>query len=289
MKKHSWLLIFLGILFILKYATANIGVIFALLLLVGIIFWASTVKEEAPSLKIDEKEEEKKEPKKVIPIKMTGNYKKIGPTKFVLENKKRIDKAVKKVNCYMIWDSSCAEGFNNRETFIQKIETASHKRFKVKIVMDKEGPVKLVFIGKNLADINLVKVEKKNTPKPKEQELINPPQNKPKEQQKPKAKPKKSNAEEKGNVIINKDGKPEVKPNYRMIASDWINTSLEYLNKVCNDTAAICGGDEIHAQLDASDLPPDKEAWEAIGILLKEQDEIDAFEVNENGIAITIE
>ena len=74
-----------------------------------------------------------------------------------------------------------------------------------------------------------------------------------------------------------------------MIASDWINTSLEYLNKVCNDAAVTSGDGAIHAQLDASDLPPDKEAWEAIGILLKEQDEIDAYELNENGIAITIE
>lgn len=281
MKKWYWLLIFPIILF-LKSPGMDVGV-FSIPILAGLIYWASKITPEAPSLEIKEKEEEIKIPKEVIPIKMTGNYKKVGPTKFVLENKKRIDKAVKKINCYMIWNSTCADGFNNRKTFVQGIETASGKRFKVQIVMDREGPVKLVFIGKNLPDMDLVKKEKKKTQTPKKPEpKTNPTQPKPK-------KPPETNAEKKGNVIINKDGKPEVKPNYRMIASDWINTSLEYLNKVCNDAAVTSGDGAIHAQLDASDLPPDKEAWEAIGILLKEQDEIDAYKLNENGIAITIE
>ena len=112
MKKWYWLLIFPIILF-LKSPGMDVGV-FSIPILAGLIYWASKITPEAPSLEIKEKEEEIKIPKEVIPIKMTGNYKKVGPTKFVLENKKRIDKAVKKINCYMIWNSTCADGFNNK-------------------------------------------------------------------------------------------------------------------------------------------------------------------------------
>ena len=73
-----------------------------------------------------------------------------------------------------------------------------------------------------------------------------------------------------------------------MIASDWINQNLEYLNKACND-AMIAGGNVVEALLAKDKLPADQEAWEAIGAMLKDQEEIDFYEITENGIIVTIE
>lgn len=176
-----------------------------------------------------------------------------------------------------IWDGNQYYQVKNRWTLNQKAKIGKNI-VKMEVEMNSNGPTKIIFPDSKYQEIIVDK-----TLKPKKENVT--------KKHNPKSEDKKApltNAEKKGNTIINEDGKPEVKPNYKMVASDWINTHLEYLNKACND-AMVVGSDVVEALLSKTELPSDKEAWEAIGALLKEQEEIDRYQVTEDGIIVTIE
>ena len=99
----------------------------------------------------------------------------------------------------------------------------------------------------------------------------------------------KSKAEQEGNTILNEEGKPIVKPNYKMIASEWVKNNLELLNKICNDAYAISGGSgEYSATIPASYLPAEKASWIVIGKTLEAEDDISSFKILKEGLEITV-
>lgn len=99
----------------------------------------------------------------------------------------------------------------------------------------------------------------------------------------------KSKAEQEGNTILNEEGKPIVKPNYKLIASEWVKNNLELLNKICNDAYAISGGSgEYSAIIPASYLPAEKASWIVIGKTLEAEDDISSFKILKEGLEITV-
>lgn len=112
----------------------------------------------------------------------------------------------------------------------------------------------------------------------------------PKDSPEPIVKSGQSNAEKKGNVIIGDDGKAVVKPNYKMIASEWVTANLDLLNKICNDAFLISGGEGSYkATIPKNILPPEQAAWIIIGKTLQDGDDIANFAINKNGLEITVE
>ena len=203
------------------------------------------------------------------------------PTKdiFVSNSKVQIEKVIKKhLQGTVIWTTAATEGLSSRTDFTEFVQVGK-KKVRMYVSMNNNGPTQITFPTGKYAPIFL----DKNLKKEHKPEISTP-----KEPKAPKEPKKLTNAEKKGNVIFNEEGKPEVKPNYKMIASDWINQNLEYLNKACND-AMIAGGNVVEALLAKDKLPADQEAWEAIGAMLKDQEEIDFYEITENGIVVTIE
>lgn len=201
---------------------------------------------------------------------------------FVSNSKAQIQKAINKhLQGSVIWTKAATEGLSSRTDFTEFVQVGK-KKVRMYVSMNNNGPTQITFPTGKYAPIfldkNLKKEQKSETPTPKD----------PKKPKAPKEPKKLTNAEKNGNVIFNEEGKPEVKPNYKMIASDWINQNLEYLNKACND-AMIAGGNVVEALLAKDKLPPDQEAWEAIGAMLKDQEEIDFYEITEEGIIVTIE
>lgn len=98
-----------------------------------------------------------------------------------------------------------------------------------------------------------------------------------------------SKAEKEGNVIIGSDGKPIVKPNYKMIASEWVRNNLELLNKICNDAYAISGGSGAYsATIPATFLPEEKASWIIIGKTLVAEDDISSFKILKDGLQVTV-
>lgn len=103
-------------------------------------------------------------------------------------------------------------------------------------------------------------------------------------------KPGQSKAEQQGNVVIGDDGKPVVKPNYKMIASEWVTANLDLLNKICNDAFLISGGEGSYkATIPKKILPPEQASWVIIGKTLVEGDDITNFSIGKNGLEITVE
>lgn len=107
-------------------------------------------------------------------------------------------------------------------------------------------------------------------------------------QQKPKKKT--TSKKEKPPVEMPKQEKPRMKPNYAMMANDWINENLAALNAACNDSMANNENSDILVALLSKDiLPPDIEFWKAIADAFVEQGEIDKYEIiSDNGIKVYI-
>ena len=118
---------------------------------------------------------------------------------------------------------------------------------------------------------------------------------KPEKTDKSKSNPKiveegKSKAEQSNNVIINEDGKPVVKPNYKMIASEWVKANFDLLNKVCNDAYAISGGSGSYtATIPKDALPAEKATWILIGKSLVADDDISTFKIVADGLEVTVD
>jgi hypothetical protein len=111
----------------------------------------------------------------------------------------------------------------------------------------------------------------------------------PKSNPKPIVKEGESKAEKEGNTILNEEGKPIVKPNYKMIASEWVKNNLELLNKICNDAYAISGGSsEYSATIPAAYLPEEKASWIVIGKTLVAEDDITSFKILKEGLEVTV-
>jgi hypothetical protein len=111
--------------------------------------------------------------------------------------------------------------------------------------------------------------------------------------EKPKTKPiveeGKSKAEQEGNTVLNEEGKPIVKPNYKLIASEWVKNNLELLNKICNDAYAISGGaGEYSAIIPSAYLPTEKASWIVIGKTLEAEDDISSFKILKEGLEIIV-
>lgn len=101
--------------------------------------------------------------------------------------------------------------------------------------------------------------------------------------------PGKSKAEQEGNTTTNKDGKPVVKPNYKMIASEWVSNNLGLLNKICNDAYAISDGDGSYsATIPADFLPEERATWIIIGKTLVAEDDISDFKIEKDGLEVIV-
>lgn len=66
------------------------------------------------------------------------------------------------------------------------------------------------------------------------------------------------------------------------IAKTWLKENFSYLNEVFNDA------EDNNALLSATNLPKEKSSWQYIGEILKSSDEIEDFEIKNNGIEIHI-
>ena len=66
------------------------------------------------------------------------------------------------------------------------------------------------------------------------------------------------------------------------IAKTWLKENFSYLNEVFNDA------EDNTALLSATNLPEEKSSWQYIGEILKSSDEIEDFEIKNNGIEIHI-
>ena len=101
-----------------------------------------------------------------------------------------------------------------------------------------------------------------------------------------KPEPKKSNDD---NTEIGPDGKKRVKPNYAMIAKDWVSTNYRLLNKVCGDAEKKAGtGKAYSAIIPAKYLPEYEQCWEYIGKTMVDNDDIDRYEVVDGGLKVTV-
>lgn len=106
-----------------------------------------------------------------------------------------------------------------------------------------------------------------------------------------KAKPKTKPKQQSKPVVENKpQEKPHMKPNYALLASDWINEHLEDLNNACNNAMSNSDvSDVLTALLPKDILPQDVEFWEAIAEAFVEEDEIDSYKIKPNeGVEIYI-
>lgn len=100
----------------------------------------------------------------------------------------------------------------------------------------------------------------------------------------------KSKAEQEGNTVLNDEGKPIVKPNYKMIASEWVRTNFDLLNKICNDAYAISGGSGSYTATIPKDfLPEEKATWIIIGKTLVSDDDISSFKIVPEGLEVTVD
>ena len=270
------------LLFLFKAYDITFNFFISVIIVGAVIFIASTSKEQN-----EEKEDMPipvKQPATITPIvAKTQISKPIGyiprEDAYVSNTKRQLEKVIAKhLQGKVLWTTEAVRGISSRTNFSQFVQVGN-KKVEMNVSMNNNGPTQITFPSGKYASIfldkDLKKTQKPNNPAPKKSE--------PKKDPAPL-----TNAEKKGNVIINDEGKPEVKPNYKMIASDWINQNLEYLNKACND-AMIAGGNVVEALLAKDKLPADQEAWEAIGAMLKDQEEIDFYEITENGIIVTIE
>lgn len=66
------------------------------------------------------------------------------------------------------------------------------------------------------------------------------------------------------------------------VAKTWLKENFSYLNEVFNDA------ENNTALLSATNLPNEKSSWQYIGEILKSSEEIEDFEIKNNGIEIHI-
>lgn len=104
---------------------------------------------------------------------------------------------------------------------------------------------------------------------------------------KARAKRKAGTQPKKENVVIQRDGKKRVAPNWNLVAKDWISANIGYLNKKVLEELNKQSGEIVKANIPASRLP-EEQAWSLIGDALKENEEIDGFNVKKNGLELII-
>lgn len=199
------------------------------------------------------------------------------PSQYVFDTKNRIERELRKVygteKANLILTRANEMSIDRRQRTSSNVVIGENTRNIVIEFNPKSRDILRAIVGGNqtirfhgkkrtVVTEDSVPAEKKNTPVPKEPSTPN--------------------------TFINDDGKEEVKPNFPMIAKDWVNDNLAYLNQVCNN-ALDPDTQTVKALLEASHLPSDRESWVAIGKSLVEQEEIDAFEVKNDGILIIIE
>ena len=206
-------------------------------------------------------------------------------TQYVFDTKNQIAKAVKgafessQVEVSIPWRRQADRDIENRVSFPQEI-LLNKKQYYMRVIFEKRTLMGLTFSAKKLDPIFFKKpiglkdekTNRKGSGKTKHQNRQS--KNKP--------------VSISDNVQINPaTGKPEIKPNYKMIALEWIKENLAYINKCCND-AFSSGTAPVEATLLRENLPTEEDSWPIIAALLKEQGEIDSFKLTNEGIRITI-
>lgn len=270
----SILIIFIVLLSITLFGNFDFGILgvvgFVAMLFILPRLGGEDIKNQKKIVSADTapKAVQKKKTKQAIPITKPIPFPK---TQFEKDVRIRVERSLLKTYQGQVFWENAENPIKFRRDFIQKAKIGNNI-VDMKIVMNERGPEKLEFPNSKYEDILISKTKQKDKPIEMPKMVTS----------------KKTNAEKAGNTIINSDGKPEVKPNYKMIASEWVNENLDYLNKACNDAMAE-GMSPIEVLLEKSKLPTDKEAWEAIAAELEDQQEIDSYTVTDDGIIIVIE
>lgn len=89
------------------------------------------------------------------------------------------------------------------------------------------------------------------------------------------------------NLYIDKDGDLGIKPDYSMLARDWFNKNLNFINKKYEESKLLNSEEDIYKiHLQKRSLPTDKETWKEIGKIIKNQIGNGSYYVNPNGLTI---